>query len=133
MNTPRSPREPRSAMPWPETWVSVPPQCPVCDAPTVADRCLDSSHGPGWRCPRGASHYWQVRMEPLRRYLRAHPPPPRYPWYNASEEERHAWLAARYQPPRLVPSTEKGGQQNALDRTPPGQSQVGTRPEAPAL
>jgi len=103
MNTPRSPTEPRSAMTWPDAWAAVPPQCPVCDAPTVADRCLDSFHGPGWRCPRDASHYWQVRTEPLRRYLSAHPHPPRYPWYGASEEERRAWLAAHYRLPRLVP------------------------------
>jgi len=133
MNSPRSPSEPRSAMTWPETWSRVPPQCPVCDAPTVADRCLDSSHGPGWCCPRGASHYWQVRTAPLHRYLRAHPPPPRYPWYDASEKERQAWLAAHYQPPRLAPSTEKGGEHNALDRTPLSQGQSGACAEAPWL
>jgi len=90
---------------WPDSWASVPPRCPVCDCPTVADRHLDSSHGPGWRCTLDASHYWQVRMNPLRRYLRAQPPPSRYPWYDTSEEERRAWLAAHYCPPRLASST----------------------------
>jgi len=117
---------------WPETWASVPPRCPVCDAPTVADRHLDSSDGPGWRCTLDASHYWQMRTEPLRRYLRTQPPPSHYPWYDTPEEERQAWLAAHYQPPRLVPSTE-GGQQHALDRTPPSQSQTGARTESRRL
>ena len=100
---------------WPASWSRVPPLCPVCDCPTVADRHLDSSHGPGWRCTLDAGHYWQVRMEPLRRYLRAHPLPPRYPWYDTSEEERQAWLDAHYHPPRLAPSTE-GEKDYALDR-----------------
>jgi len=64
MNTPRNPSEPRSAMTWPETWSRVPPQCPVCDTPTVADRCLDSSHGPGWRCTLDASHYCPPCLAP---------------------------------------------------------------------
>jgi len=71
-------------MTWPETWATVPPQCPVCDAPAVADRRLDSSHGPGWRCALDASHYWRVRLNPLRRALAAHFQVPRYPWYGAS-------------------------------------------------
>jgi len=133
MNTLRSPSEPRSAMTWPDTWAAAPPRCSVCGAPTVADRCLDSSHGPGWRCSCDASHYWQVRTAPLRRYLRAHPPPPQYPWYDTSEEERRAWLAAHYQPPRLVPSTEKGGEHSALDRAPLSQGQSGACTEAPSL
>ncbi len=51
---------------WPGRWLRVPTLCPICDCPTVADRHLDSSHGPGWRCTCDAGHYWWVRMEPLR-------------------------------------------------------------------
>lgn len=101
---------------WPERWLRIPPLCPLCDCPTVADRHLDSSHGPGWRCTLDASHYWQVRMEPLRRYLRAHPLPPRYPWYDTSTEEQQAWLAAHYHPPRLV---AKEQDDDPREETPP--------------
>lgn len=64
---------------WPELWTTVPSFCPVCDCPTVVDRYLNSSHGPGWRCTLDSSHYWMVRMSPLRRYLAAHSRPPSYP------------------------------------------------------
>ena len=57
-------------------------------------------------------------MNPLRRYLAANPPEPRYPWGNVSPEERQAWLDAHYQPPRLAPAEEpKGAEPHALDRT----------------
>jgi len=60
---------------WPETWLSAPRQCPVCQAPTLRDPCLNSRAGPGWRCSQdGCRHFWQVRMEPLRRFLAASPP-----------------------------------------------------------
>ena len=108
---------------WPETWVRIPLSCPVCDCPTVPDRCLDSRAGPGWRCSLASCwHFWQVRMEPLRRYLKANPPEPRYPWANYTSEERQRWLEAHYHPPRLSPGSSEslvasteGGHQNALD------------------
>lgn len=86
---------------WPETWITVPSVCPICDGPSVADRYLNSSHGPGWRCTTDTSHYWQVRLAPLRRYLAANPPQPCYPWYDTPEAERRAWLQAHFHPPRL--------------------------------
>ena len=67
----------RPTDPWPETWLSVPRQCPVCHAPTIRDPCLNSQAGPGWRCSQGGCrHFWQVRMEPLRRFLADSPPRP---------------------------------------------------------
>jgi hypothetical protein len=83
---------------WPEAWTTVPSLCPVCDCPTVVDRYLDSSHGPGWRCTFDASHYWRVRLNAMRRRLAARPP--HYPWYGQPLAERLAWLAAHSQPPR---------------------------------
>lgn len=88
---------------WPETWTAIPSWCPVCDCPTVGDHYLDSSRGPGWRCSADPMHYWMVRMEPLRRWLTAHPPPPQYPWYGTPSDERQAWLEAHAYPPRLAP------------------------------
>ena len=110
---------------WPETWTTVPPHCPVCDCPTIPDRHLNSRAGPGWRCSLAKyEHFWRVRMNPLRRYLAAHPPEPRYPWGDLSPEERQAWLDAHYHPPRLAPAKEpKGAEPHALDRTPPCQGQ----------
>jgi len=76
---------------WPETWVRIPLSCPVCDCPPIPDRCLDSRAGPGWRCSlTGCQHFWQVRMEPLRRHLKANLPEPHYPWANFTSEERRA-------------------------------------------
>lgn len=72
----------------------------MCDAPTVADRHLDSSHGPGWRCTLDAGHYWQVRLTPLRRTLAARLPA--YPWYETPFPERQAWLADHSHLPRCV-------------------------------
>ncbi len=124
---------------WPESWIRIPPSCPVCDCPTIPDRCLNSRAGPGGRCSiAGCQHFWQVRMEPRRRYLIASPPEPRYPWGNCTSEERRAWLEAHYHQPRLqspkggfaatasremAPSTEEGENRHALDRTPPCQGQ----------
>lgn len=90
---------------WPESWLRVPSLCPVCDCPTIPDRYLNSRAGPGWRCSlTGCEHFWMVRMNPLRRYLATHRPPPRYPWHNTNAKERLAWLEAHCHPPRLVPS-----------------------------
>jgi hypothetical protein len=75
---------------WPESWLRVPSECPVCGCPTAPDRYLNSRAGPGWRCSLGPLHFWQVRMEPLRRYLKANPPQPRYPWHDLPEEEHQA-------------------------------------------
>jgi hypothetical protein len=101
---------------WPETWDTVPPSCPVCDCPTISDPYLDSSRGPGWKCTAGSyHHYWMVRMEPMRRYVAAHPPQPSYPWYDTPPAERQAWLEEHYHPPRLAPSSE-GDHPHALDR-----------------
>ena len=97
---PRPPGRPEST--WPQAWAAVPPACPVCDCPTVADRYLDSSHGPGWRCTLDAGHYWQVRLNPLRHALAAYCQTPRYPWYDTPETERQAWLEAHSHPPRCV-------------------------------
>jgi hypothetical protein len=90
---------------WSENWVRIPPLCPVCDCPTIPDRYLNSRAGPGWRCSlTGCEHFWMVRMNPLRRYLAKHRPELRYPWYDAPEEERRAWLEAHCHPPRVAPS-----------------------------
>lgn len=85
---------------WPEVWAAVPPLCPVCDCPTVADPYLDSARGPGWRCTFDTLHFWQVRLNPLRRRLAARPPG--YPWSEQSPAERQAWLAAHSHPPRCT-------------------------------
>ena len=99
---------------WPERWLRIPPVCPICDCPTLPDRYVDSSHGPGWRCTFDPQHYWLVRMNPLRRYLAAHPPQSQYPWNGESPEEQRAWLEAHTHPLRVVPSRSNGGS-NALD------------------
>lgn len=110
---------------WPASWVRIPPSCPVCDCPTVADRYLDSRAGPGWRCSfANCLHFWQVRMEPLRRYLAAHPPKSSYPWDDTPKEEHQAWLEAHYHPPRLVP-TINGGESHAPDRRETSQDAAG--------
>ena len=103
---------------WPETWTTIPPQCPVCDCPTIPDRYLNCRAGPGWRCSlTKCEHFWMVRMNPLRLCLAANPPESRYPWYDTASTERQAWLEAHYQPPRLVPAEEaKGAAPHALDR-----------------
>ena len=88
---------------WPDRWLRVPPLCPICDCPTVADRYLDSSHGPGWRCAFDTSHYWSVRLNSLRRYLAAHSPPPTLPWCDTTPAQHQAWIEDRYQPPRRLP------------------------------
>lgn len=96
---------------WPEAWTIVPSLCPICDCPTVADRYLDSSHGPGWRCTFDASHYWWVRLNPLRRYtfaslstgLVAHPPQSTYPWCDTTPAQHQAWIEDHDQPPRCLP------------------------------
>ena len=92
---------------WPQSWPTVPPLCPICDCPTIADRYLDSSHGPGWRCTLDATHYWQVRLNPLRRHLADGPPPPSHPWYDTPLADRQAWIEAHSHPPRCLanPST----------------------------
>ena len=89
---------------WPETWIRVPPACPICDCPTIPDRYLKSRAGPGWRCSLEPLHFWQVRMEPLRRYLKANPPEPCYPWSNCTPEERRMWMQTHDHPPRLLPN-----------------------------
>jgi hypothetical protein len=94
---------------WPETWADAPASCPICDCPTLPDRYLNSQAGPGWRCSlAGSRHFWEVRINPLRRYLADHPPEPRYPWYGLPEPERLAWLGAYQHPPRLVSSRAEG-------------------------
>lgn len=109
---------------WPASWVRVPPSCPICDCPTVADRYLNSRAGPGWLCSlTSTKHFWLVRMEPLRRYLAAHPPSSRYPWYDTPEEERRAWLEAHYHPPRLAPTIED--KHHAPDRRETSQDAAG--------
>jgi hypothetical protein len=80
----------------------VPSTCPVCDRPTVADRYLDSSYGPGWRCTLDAGHYWLVRLNPLRRALAEYHQTPRYPWYDTPETGRQAWPEGHSHPPRCV-------------------------------
>jgi hypothetical protein len=89
---------------WPETWDHVPSRCPICGAPTLSDRYLDSRAGPGWRCTLESIHFWQVRMESSRRYCAAHPLEPVYPWVGYSPAEQQAWLEAHYHPPRVTPS-----------------------------
>jgi hypothetical protein len=114
----------RSPDTWPETWDTVPSSCPVCDCQTISDPYLNSARGPGWKCITGGyRHYWLVRMEPLRRYVAAHPPQPSYPWYDTPPAERQAWLEEHYHPPRLcstapkaVTPSNKGDHPHALDR-----------------
>jgi hypothetical protein len=89
---------------WPEAWTTVPSLCPICDCPTVADRHLDSSHGPGWRCTFDASHYWWVRLNPLRRCLAAHPPSLAYPGHDTPPLQRQARLEDHDHPPRSLSS-----------------------------
>ena len=114
---------------WPETWAAVPTLCPICDCPTIPDRYLNSRAGPGWRCSvTGCEHFWRVRMNPLRRYLAAHPLEPCYPWNGASPAERQAWLEAHTHLPRVVPSQSNGGT-DALDRKKESKGQP--RPGAP--
>jgi len=111
---------------WPQGWLRVPPLCPVCDCPTRPDPDLDSRAGPGWQCSlTGSEHFWQVRMNPLRRYLAAHPPQPRYPWNGDSPEEQKVWLEAHTHLPRVVPSRSNGGT-DALDRKKKSQTGTGT-------
>jgi hypothetical protein len=94
---------------WPETWADAPASCPICGCPTIPDRYLNSKAGPGWRCSLASSrHFWEVRMNPLRRYLADHPPAPQYPWYGLPEPERLAWLEAHQHPPRLVALRAEG-------------------------
>ena len=93
---------------WPETWTKIPLNCPVCGSPSTPDHYLDCTRGPGWKCSTGGYlHYWMVRAEPLRRWLAAHPPPPRYPWYDTPPDERRAWLEAHARPPDLAPSNQE--------------------------
>ena len=89
---------------WPESWHRAPLFCPVCDCPAIPDRYLNSRAGPGWRCSLEPLHFWQVRMEPLRRYRLKHPPEPQYPWIGYSPAQQQAWLEAHAHPPRVVPS-----------------------------
>ena len=105
----------RAESTWPETWEAIPPHCPVCESPTIADRYHNSRAGPGWRCSHDPIHFWQVRMAPLRRYTAAHSPPPRYPWFQATEEERQAWLDAHCHLPRVTPTKREGETEHALD------------------
>jgi len=63
-------------------------------------------------------------MNPLRRYLAAHPPQSRYPWNGESPEEQRAWLETHTHPPRVVPSRSNGGS-NALDGKKKSQSSPG--------
>lgn len=49
--------------------LTVPKQCPICGAEVIPAPALDTSGGRGWRCVEDASHFWHVRLEPLRRWL----------------------------------------------------------------
>lgn len=49
--------------------VTVPKRCPICGAEVSAAPDLDTAGGRGWRCVEDASHFWHVRLEPLRRWL----------------------------------------------------------------
>lgn len=90
---------------WPETWTDIPSRCPVCGHGTVPDRHLDSRAGPGWRCSLTSTrHFWQVRMDPMRRYRLRHSPEPCYPWIGYSPAEQQAWMEAHTHLPRVVPS-----------------------------
>ena len=100
---------------WPETWTTVPVQCPVCDSPTIADRHLNSRAGPGWRCTRDPIHYWLVRTHPMRRCLAQNPLGSPYPWYDTPRAERQAWLETHGHLPRLAPSSKEGRIHRALD------------------
>jgi hypothetical protein len=105
---------------WPETWTSVPTQCPVCDCPTTPDPYLNSRAGPGWRCSlAGCEHFWMVRVNPLRRYLATHRLEPRYPWFETPPEERRTWLEAHGHPPRVAPFPSTAGAPLPLRPEPP--------------
>jgi hypothetical protein len=67
---------------WPECWTTMPPLCPVCDCPTLADPYLNSAAGPGWKCSRASyRHFWLVRMNP---FLAENPHPPNEPLIRTS-------------------------------------------------
>lgn len=111
---------------WPANWTRVPPLCPVCDYQTTPDPYLNGRAGPGWMCSlTGYLHFWQVRTEPLRRYLKAHPPQPAYLWYGTSEDQRQAWLEAHTHLPPVAPTPEKGVD-HALDLTQPREGEPGS-------
>lgn len=126
---------------WPTTWIRIPPLCPVCDCPTTPDPYLNCRTGPGWRCSlAGYHHFWQVRTEPLRRYLKTHPPQPTYPWYDTPENERQAWLKAHSHVPgvqsaavQAVTPTSPKGVDHALDRTQPREGEPGHWPALAGL
>lgn len=97
---------------WPSAWDDVPALCPICDCPTIPDRYLNSRAGPGWRCRlTNTLHFWQVRVERLRRLQRRYPPKPAYPWYDTPIEEQ-VWT------PQAKTMTE-GEDQHAPLRPPP--------------
>ena len=101
---------------WPETWEAIPPRCPVCESPTIADPYHNSRAGPGWRCSHDSIHFWQVRTAPLRLYLASNPSQRScYPWYDATEEDRQAWLEAHCHLPRVTPTESEGETEHALD------------------
>ena len=50
--------------------LTVPRRCPICDADARPAPQLDTRHGRGWRCVEDPSHFWHVRLEPLRRWLK---------------------------------------------------------------
>jgi len=49
----------------------VPKECPICGAEVRPAPDLDTRGGRGWRCVEDPSHFWHVRLEPLRRWLKA--------------------------------------------------------------
>lgn len=50
--------------------LTVPKRCPICGADARPTPQLDTRCGRGWRCAEDPSHFWHVRLEPLRRWLK---------------------------------------------------------------
>jgi len=48
----------------------VPRRCPICGAEAKPAPQLDTRRGRGWLCVEDPSHFWHVRLESLRRWLK---------------------------------------------------------------
>ncbi|RLC75130.1 MAG: hypothetical protein DRJ03_30760 [Chloroflexi bacterium] len=78
--------------PSPPSTPSIPRACPICGATTVRDGFL-------WRCLEDSSHYWQWRGEQsgVKDFLTRPHPAKQGAFYEQSDQERQAFLAASAQ------------------------------------
>ncbi len=60
----------RAPMGIPLPLLTVPKQCPICGAEARPAPQLDTKRCRGWWCAEDPSHFWHVRLEPLRRWLK---------------------------------------------------------------